>query len=111
MSNYFKLRCAVMETFYSGIVSEKYTVGQATDRCLVEFGAEVRENGRDALVVLSSLLARTARHDHSALKRFAEELGTLALLEKKPACQKGLNSGEKARMLEDVRFIRKVLRG
>jgi len=110
MTRYYELRCAVMEAFYGTILSEKYTAGQAADRCLVEFKPEVEGAGRDALVVLSSLLARVARHDRAALKRFAREVESLDPLESRPTCWKGLNPREKSRMLEDLRFIRKAAR-
>lgn len=109
MSRYYELRCAVMEAFYSAIVAEQFTVGQAADRCLMEFSSEVQEHGCEALMVLSCLLARTARHDRRALKRFAEEVKALALLEKTPVCWKGLTRREKSRMLEDIRFIRTAM--
>lgn len=107
MSDYYELRCAVMEAFYQFIVGEKYEVGQAADRCLVEFGPEAEGGGRTGLIVLSCLLARVARHDRDALKRFAQEVRSLQPLEKDPACWEGLTDDEKARVLEDLRFIRK----
>lgn len=105
MSDYFELRCAVMEMFYGTMLEEHYTVGQAADRCLVEFQLEVEGGGRTALTVLSCLLARVARHERKALAQFTREVEAARALEKAPACWKGLEKIERERMREDLRFI------
>ena len=101
---YYELRCAVSETFYEVLLGERYTIGQAAGRCLTEFRSEAQGGGQDALVVLSVLLSRVARHEPAALPRFAPEIAALKALAKKTACWKGLSSGETSRMKEDVRF-------
>jgi hypothetical protein len=101
---YFELRCAVAEMFYEVLLAEHYTVGQAAARCLVEFRQDLNRGGRDALVVLSVLLARAARHDAKALAGFASEIATLRTLAKKSSCWKGLGAEAGARLKEDVRF-------
>ena len=102
---YFELRCAVVETFYEVLRSEGYTIGQAASRCLVEFRSEAQGGGRAALIVLSVILSRVARHEPAALERFRSELGALQALAKKSACWRGLSAGEKERLQEDVRFV------
>ncbi len=102
---YYELRCAVSEMFYEVLLEEGYTIGQATGRCLVEFRSEAQGAGRDALVVLSVLLSRVARHEPGTLARFRPEVEALRALGKKSGCWRGLSSGEKARMQEDLRFV------
>ena len=101
---YFELRCAVVEMFYEVLLAERYTIGQAAARCLVEFRQDLNRGGRDALVVLSVLLSRVARHDAKALAGFAPEVATLRTLGKKHSCWRGLESPAKDRLQEDVRF-------
>ncbi len=103
-SSYFELRGAVVEMFYETLLAEKYTIGQATGRCLVEFHHEAQGGGRDALVVLSVILSRAARHEPAALARFQPEIGAMQALAKKSACWKGLAPVEKERLKEDLRF-------
>lgn len=104
-SPYYELRCAVVEMFYGTLLSEKYTIGQAASRCLVEFQREVQAGGRDALAALSVILSRVARHDAAALKRFKPELIRLQELTKKAILRRGLSADEKERLAEDVRFV------
>lgn len=103
--SYYELRCAVVETFYEVLQSEGYSIGQAAGRCLVEFRTEAQGGGRTALVALSVLLSRVARHEPAALARFAPEIDALRALAKKSACWRGLASGEKKRLEEDLRFV------
>ena len=103
--SYYELRSAVVETFYEVLVSEGYSIGQAASRCLVEFRSETQGGGRTGLVALSVLLARVARHEPATLVRFLPEVNALAALAKQSACWRGLASGEKARLKEDVRFV------
>ena len=102
---YYELRCAVSETFYEVLLGERYTIGQAAGRCLTEFRSEAQGAGQDALVVLSVLLSRVARHEPETLARYLPEIEALKALSKKSACWKGLSSGETSRMREDVRFV------
>lgn len=102
---YYELRCAVLEMFYENLLAERYTIGQAAGRCLVEFRSEAQGGGQDALVVLSVLLARVARHEPGALARFAPEIEALRALGRKSADWRGLSAGEKARLQEDLRFV------
>ena len=102
--SYYELRCAVVETFYEVLRSEGYTIGQAAGRCLVEFRSEAQGGGRSALVALSVLLSRVARHEPAALSRFRPELDALRALSKKSVCWRGLASGERKRLEEDLRF-------
>lgn len=103
-ASYYELRCAVVETFYGNLLAERYTIGQAAGRCLVEFRSEAQSGGADALVVLSVLLSRVARHEPAALARFQPEIAALRALGRKSACWRGLPSGAKERMQEDVLF-------
>ena len=103
--SYYELRCAVSETFYEVLQDEHYTIGQAAGRCLTEFRSEAQGAGQEALVVLSVVLSRVARHDPAALPRFSPEIEAVKALAKKSACWKGLSSGETSRMKEDVRFV------
>ena len=103
-SSYFELRCAVEEMFYETLLAERYTIGQAASRCLVEFRSELNGGGQEALVALSVILSRVARHDPAALARYQAELGAMQALAKKSACWRGLSSGEKKRLEEDLRF-------
>ena len=102
---YFELRCAVEEMFYENLLAEKYTIGQAAGRCLVEFRSEAQGGGQDALVVLSVLLARVARHEPAVLARYSAEIEALRALGKKSACWRGLAAVEKERLQEDLRFV------
>lgn len=104
-SNYYELRCAVVEMFYETLWEEGYTIGQATSRCLVEFRQEVQGGGQDGLIVLSVLLSRVARHEPSTLADFQPEVTALRALGKKPLCWKGLESSARERIKEDVRFV------
>lgn len=104
-STYYELRCAVLEMFYETLLAEHYTIGQAASRCLVEFRREVNQGGREALVALSVILSRVARHESAALARFQPEVDQLRVLAKKPSCRRGLASEEQARLQEDVRFL------
>ncbi len=110
-SPYFELRAAVVETFYETLLSERYTIGQAAGRCLVEFTRETKSGGRDALVALSVLLARVARHDPAVLARCRSEIAALEALAKQPACWRGLSRLAKERMQEDIRFALEKRRG
>lgn len=103
-SNYYELRCAVVEMFYETLLEEGYTIGQATARCLVEFRKEVQGGKQDGLIVLSTLLARVARHEPRSLADFTAETGALQALAKKTMCWKELAADEKERMKEDIRF-------
>ena len=103
--SYSELRCAVVETFYEVLLSEGYTIGQAAGRCLVEFRRETQGGGRTGLIALSVLLSRVARHEPATLARFQPEVRALAALAKQSACWRGLSSGEKERLKEDVRFV------
>ena len=103
--SYYELRCAVVETFYEVLRSEGYAIGQAASRCLVEFRSESQGGGRTGLVVLSVILSRVARHDPAALARYRAEIGAMQALAKKSACWRGLSSGEKKRLEEDLRFV------
>ena len=104
-SPYYELRCAVSEMFCDVLLTEGYTIGQATGRCLVEFRTEAQGAGQEALVVLSVLFSRVARHEPATLLRFEPEISALRALGKKSACWKGLASAEKERMTEDLRFV------
>ena len=103
--SYYELRNAVVETFYEVLLSEGYAIGQAASRCFVEFRSESQGGGRTGLVVLSVLLSRLARHDPTALARYPAEIGAMQALAKKSACWRGLSSGEKERLKEDLRFV------
>ncbi len=103
--SYYELRCAIVETFYEVLLAEGYTVGQAASRCLVEFRSESQGGGRTALVALSVVLSRVAKHDPAALDRYQAEIGAMQALAKRSACWKGLADGERRRMKEDVRFV------
>ena len=103
--SYYELRCAVVETFYEVLLGEGYTIGQAASRCLVEFRSETQGGGRTGLIALGVLLARVARHEPATLVRFQPEVNALAALAKQSACWRGLASGEKERLKEDVRFV------
>lgn len=102
--DYFELRGAVVEMFYEVLLSEHYTIGQAASRCLVEFRQDLNRGSRDALVILSTLMARVARHEAAALAGFAPEITTLRALSKKFSCWRGLDGAAKERLQEDVRF-------
>ena len=102
--SYFELRCAVAEMFYEVLLSEHYTIGQAASRCLVEFRQDLNQGGRDALVVLSVILSRVARHEAAALAGYAPEVATLKNLAKKSACWRGIDGEAKERLQEDVRY-------
>jgi len=104
-SAYYELRCAVVEMFYETLREENYTIGQAAGRCLVEFQREVRGGARDALVVLSVILSRVARHEPEALARFRPEIEGMEGIVKKASCWRGLSPDEKERLQEDVRFV------
>ena len=104
-SSYFELRCAVEEMFYETLLAERYTIGQAASRCLVEFRSELNGGGQEALVALSVILSRVARHESVALARFQPEVEQLRVLAKKPSCQRGLAPEEQERLREDVRFV------
>jgi hypothetical protein len=103
--SYFELRCAVLETFYENLLAEQYTIGQAAGRGLVEFRSEAQGGGQDALVVLSVLLSRIARHEPKTLARFAPQVEALRAIGKKSACWRGLAETEKKRLQEDLRFV------
>lgn len=102
---YFELRAAVLETFYETLMAERYSVGQAAGRCLVEFRRETAGGGRDALVALSVLLARVARHDPAALARFQPQIDAMQSVARRNACWRGLAGLAKERLQEDLRFI------
>ena len=102
---YFELRGAVVEMFYEVLLSEKYTIGQAASRCLVEFRQDLNRGNRDALVILSTLLGRVARHDAAVLADYAPELTNLRALSRKFSCWRGLEGVAKERLQEDVRFV------
>lgn len=104
-AGYFELRGSVVELFYEVLLAERYAIGQAAGRCLVEFRGEAQGGGQDALVVLSVLLARVARHDPAALARFLSEVEALRALARKSACWRGLAGVEKERLREDVRLV------
>ncbi len=105
MDAYFKLRCVVVELFYESLLEERYSVGQAADRCLVELQGAVQGGGRNALVVLSVLLSRVARREPAALARFTAETSTLRTLGEQAACWRGLQAEERERLQEDLRFV------
>lgn len=105
VSPYYELRAAVLETFYETLLAERYSIGQAAGRCLVEFRRETEGGGRDALVALSVLLARVARHDPAALARFRTQMATMQALAKRNACWRGLAGLAKERLQEDLRFV------
>ncbi len=104
-TNYYELRCAVVEMFYETLFEERYTIGQAASRCLVEFRRETQGGDREELVVLSVLLSRVARHEPASLKDFKAEVTALRALEKKPACRQGIEGSAGERLREDLRFI------
>ena len=103
-SNYYPLRCAVVETFWGAFAGEKLTLGQAAGRCLVEFTSELAGHGRDALIVLSVVLSRLGRYEPTVLRRFGAELKRMKEISEKPGCWSGLDVSEKARMREDVQL-------
>jgi hypothetical protein len=104
-SSYYELRCAVVEMFYETLQEEGYTIGQATSRCLVEFRREVQGGRQEGMMVLSSLLSRTARHDPDVLKDFAAEVTALRALGKQSSCWKGIDGTARERIREDLAFI------
>lgn len=104
-SNYYELRCAVVEMFYETLREEGYTIGQATSRCLVEFRQEVQGGTQEGMMVLSVLLSRVARHEPATLADFVPEVTALRALARKPSCWKGLDASAKERLKEDVRFV------
>jgi hypothetical protein len=101
---YFELRCAVVEMFYGNLLDEKYTLGQTTARTLSEFQQEIGEGGRNALVILSVVLALLARHEADALSGFASEIESLRTISANAALQEGLSDDEKERLQEDIAF-------
>ena len=104
-SMYYDWRCAVSEMFYETLIEEGYTIGQAASRGLVEFRGEVLGGGQKAMVVLSVLFSRVARHEPTALANYLPELRALQALSQKSRCWKQLAPGEHERMQEDVRFV------
>ena len=103
--SYYELRNAIVEMFYETLLAERYTIGQAASRCLVEFRNELNRGGREALVALSVVLSRVARHEYASLARFQPEIEQLRVLAKKSACQRGLAPSELERLQEDIRFL------
>lgn len=103
--SYYELRNAIVEMFYETLLAERYTIGQAASRCLVEFRNELNRGGREALVALSVVLARVARHEYASLARFQPEIEQLRVLAKKSACRRGLAPNELERLQEDIRFL------
>ena len=104
-SAYYELRCAVVEMFYETLLAEHYTFGQAAGRCLVEFRREILAGGADAVVALSVVLSRVARHEPAALVRFKPELDLLQRLAQDPGARSNLAAGERERLAEDLRFV------
>ncbi len=104
-ANYYKLRCAVIETFYETLLEEKYTFGQAASRCLIEFRREMGGADHAKLIVLSILLSRLARHEPSSLNDFRGPVNTLRDLGRQSSLREGLDPSEIARLEEDLRFI------
>mgnify|MGYP003590274520 CR=1 FL=1 len=104
-ADYYELRGAVVEMFYETLLAEKYTFGQATSRCLVEFRREILGGGRDALVTLATILSRLARHEPGSLMRFAPELENLHLYSLNNLFWNGLGREARERLREDVRFV------
>lgn len=104
-SNYYELRCAVVEMFYETLREEGYTIGQATSRCLVEFRREVQGGKQEGMIVLSALFSRVARHEPATLSDFVPEVTALRALGRKPSCWKNLDATAKERLKEDLRFV------
>jgi len=101
---YFELRCAVVEMFYETLLEERYTIGQAASRCLVEFRKEVQGGKQEGLIVLSVLLSRVARYEPQRLADYAAEVTALRALGRKSACWRGLARPARERLEEDLRF-------
>ena len=104
-SEYYELRSAVVEMFYETLLTERYTIGQAASRSLVEFRREILGGGRDALVALATIFSRVARHEPAALTRFGPELESLHAISRNSLLWKGMGVGQRARLREDVNFV------
>ena len=104
-SSYYELRCAVVEMFHETMLAEGYTIGQAAGRCLVEFRQEIVAGGQDALVALSVILSRVARHDAPALARCVPEVAMLQQLAGRHDWGRDLSPGELSRLREDLNYL------
>ena len=104
-ADYHELRGAVVEMFYETLLAERYTIGQAASRCLVEFRQEILGGKRDALVTLATVFSRVARHAPEALARFGPELEALNNLYCNTLLWKGMRRGSRARLQEDVAYV------
>ena len=104
-SAYYELRGAVVEMFYETLLAERYTIGQAASRCLIEFRQEILGGKRDALVTLATVFSRVARHEPEALARFGPELKTLEDMSRNALLWTGMGRGVRARLHEDVSYV------
>ncbi len=106
MNDYYKLKYLVTETFYENMLDENYTIGQTSGRCFVEFYAELNENNIESIIVISTILARIARHEVKKLKDFLGKYNKMLELLKKVNLDDYLNEDERKDILYDIGCIR-----
>ena len=110
MTEYYKLKYIITETFYETMLDENYTLGQASGRCFVEFFAELSENNIESFIVISTVLARIARHEPQKLKDFLKEYNKILELLKKFNLDDYLTKDEKEDILFDIGCIRTCIK-
>ncbi len=77
MSEFYKLKYYVIESFYEHIIEENYTIRQSVDRCFYEFGKQLSEGGLGALAVYSTLFYRVACDSADELKFFRAKINEM----------------------------------
>ncbi len=110
MTEYYKLKYIITETFYENMLDENDTIGQASGRCLVEFFSELDENNIESIIVTSTILARIVRHEAKKLKDFLKEYDRILELLKKINLDEYLTEDEKGDILYDIGCIRTCIK-
>lgn len=103
--NYYELKYLVTETFYENILEENYTIGQTAGRCFAEFYSQLKKNDLEALIVMSTILSRVAKHDNTALKLFEKDIKRMNLLFEKKDVLMNIENDTFVMLKDDIDYI------
>ncbi len=108
--DYYQLKYLVTETFYENMLDENYTIGQTAGRCFVEFYEELHENNIESIIVISTILARIARHEPTKLKDFLKEYKEMLELLQRINLDESLKEEERKDILYDIGCVRTCIK-
>ena len=105
-SAYYREKYLVLECFYEAILDFEFTIGQATGYSLYETNVNLKEKNIANLIIISTVLERTAHYKKQKLKFFIDYYNNMMETLKEIDLDKYFNEEEKQDILNDINFIK-----